>query len=121
MHERSLTPSETGGAVRDIGGDVGALIVYTGREQQGREIAISPVDRPAGRDHPVAGHGAVRARATVRERQVRDGVFYSAVYADLPAGNYSVWRDSGVSVGMVTIVGGVVTEFVWPWDPRQGG
>ncbi|WFE23520.1 phospholipase [Solwaraspora sp. WMMD937] len=114
MHEHSLAPSETGGVVLDIGGDMGALIIYTGQEFHGREIEISPT---AGPDRP---DPAPRTHAAVRERQVRDGVFFSAVYTDLPAGSYTVWRSDEVPAGQVTITGGAVTEFVWPQHATAG-
>ena len=96
----------------NLGGDVGALIVHTPPEWHGVEIEISPTDEPAPRTH-----------SAVRERQVADGVFYSAVYPDLTAGRYTVWADDGSAVGMVTVVGGGVAEFVWPQHrvPAPGG
>lgn len=114
MHEHSLAPSETGSVVLDIGGDMGALIIYTGQEFHGREIEISPVADPD------ATEPTLRTHAAVRERQVHDGVFFSAVYTDLRAGSYTVWRSEDVPAGQVTITGGAVTEFVWPQHATAG-
>ena len=42
-------------AVLDIGGDIGALILYTDAAYNGREIEVSPIDEPD------QGHGAAHA------------------------------------------------------------
>ncbi|MDG4763893.1 phospholipase [Solwaraspora sp. WMMD406] len=126
MHEHSLAPSETGSVVLDIGGDMGALIIYTGQEFHGREIEISPVpdsyqaDSGIGPDAPTDAHAVPRTHAAVRERQVHDGIFYSAVYTDLRAGRYTVWRSDDVPAGQVMVTGGAVTEFVWPQHASAG-
>jgi hypothetical protein len=110
MHQHTHEASVTGSVVLELGGDTGALIIYTGRESHGREIDISPVE-PA---------GAPRTHSAVRERRVRDGVFFSAVYPELPAGTYTVWADPVTPVGEVTVLGGVVVEFAWPSRPAAG-
>ncbi|MFI7025025.1 phospholipase [Micromonospora sp. NPDC049900] len=91
----------------DLGGDTGALIVHTGRDLLGREIEVSRPER----------QGEPRTHSAVRERQVLDGTFHSAVYPDLPAGTYTVWWDDDTPAGMVRVGGGVVTEFTWPTSP----
>ncbi|WP_406077329.1 phospholipase [Micromonospora sp. NBC_00858] len=101
MHEHAYGPSETGSVVLELGGETGALIVYTGQDLLGREIEIS-------RD------GAQRTHSAVRERRVRDGSFHTAVYPDLPAAIYTVWWDDDVRVGTVSVHGGGIAEFVWP-------
>ncbi|MFC4020486.1 phospholipase [Micromonospora sp. GCM10011542] len=101
MREHEYGPSETGSVVLDLGGDTGALIIYTGRELHGREIEISR-------------EGARRTHSAVRERRVRDGSFHSAVYPDLPAGVYTVWWDDETPAGKVSVHGGGIAEFVWP-------
>ncbi|WP_233559099.1 phospholipase [Micromonospora radicis] len=87
----------------NLGGDTGALIVYTGRQLLGREIEISRV-----------GDVGPRTHAAVRERPVQDGTFHSVVYADLPAGTYTVWWDDERPAGTVVVAGGSVAEFTWP-------
>ncbi|WP_243707958.1 phospholipase [Micromonospora sp. KC606] len=94
----------------DIGADTGALIIYTGREQHGREIEISRTDVP----------GGGRTHVAVRERIVRDGVFHSAVYPDLPAGRYTVWWDDDTPAGAISVTGGAIAEFVWPSSAPPG-
>lgn len=107
MH--SYGPTERGSVVLNLGGDTGALIIYTGQDLRGREIEIS-------RD------GASRTHSAVRERRVQDGTFHSAVYPDLPAGRYTVWWDDGTPAGSVDVPGGAIAEFVWPTSaPRTAG
>ncbi|MEU7614746.1 phospholipase [Micromonospora rifamycinica] len=93
----------------DIGGETGALIIYTGRDLHGREIEISRIDQD----------GVVRTHSAVRERIVRDGVFHSAVYPDLAAGLYTVWWDEETSAGTISVNGGAIAEFVWPSSPPR--
>jgi hypothetical protein len=109
MHEHSHAygPTETGTVVLDLGGDTGALIIYTGRDLHGREIEISREDAP-------------RTHAAVRERRVRDGTFHSALYPDLPAGLYTVWWDEGTSAGAISVTGGQIAEFAWPSSAPPG-
>ncbi|RKN43353.1 phospholipase [Micromonospora endolithica] len=108
-HEHAYGPSETGSVVLDIGGDTGALIIYTGRDQHGREIEVGRADEP-------------RTHSAVRERRVQDGTFHSAVYPELPAGVYTVWWDDTTPAGTVAVTGGVIAEFAWPSSaPRTPG
>lgn len=109
MTQHSLGPSESGSVVLDLGGDSGALIIYTGPELHGREIEISRADGDGPRTH-----------SAVRERHVRDGVFHSAVYPDLPAAVYTVWWDDRRSAGAISVTGGAVAEFVWPASSPSG-
>ncbi|WP_431728764.1 phospholipase [Verrucosispora sp. TAA-831] len=106
-HVHTYGPTGTGTVVLDLGGDTGALIVHTGRDLLGREIEVSRPER----------QGEPRTHSAVRERQVLDGTFHSAVYPDLPAGTYTVWWDDDTPAGMVRVGGGVVTEFTWPTSP----
>ncbi|MFG2053500.1 phospholipase [Micromonospora sp. NPDC048930] len=109
MHQHQLGPSESGSVVLDLGGDSGALVVYTGRELHGREIEISRADGDGPRTH-----------SAVRERHVRDGVFHSAVYPDLAAGLYTVWWDERTPAGAISVTGGAIAEFVWPTSAPAG-
>ena len=76
--------------------------VYTDPAMHGREIEIS-------RD------GAPRTHSQVRERRLGGGrVRYAAVYPDLPAGVYTLWRDASVPAFTVTVSGTEVTTADWP-------
>jgi hypothetical protein len=88
----------------DVGGDTGALIVYTPDVLVGTEIEIARADTPPG--HPV--HNVVRAR------DVGDEVICAAVFPVLPAGSYMPWGDQvPVDTTRFTVVGGRVTELDW--------
>ncbi len=108
-HHHQYGPTESGTVMLDVGGEMGALIIYTGRDLHGREIEISRVDQD----------GAVRTHSAVRERIVRDGVFHSAVYPDLTAGLYTVWWDEETPAGTISVNGGAIAEFVWPSSPPR--
>jgi hypothetical protein len=90
----------------EVGGDVGALILYTPAELDGMEIEISRVGDPAGR----------RTHSRVRPRHVPAGIRYAAVYPGLPAGRYTIWRGLELCAAAVTVTGGVVTSCHWPSD-----
>jgi len=102
MHSHLDGPSYSGTVVLDIGGDTGGLIVYTGPDEHGLEIEISP----AGEDR--------RTHAAVRARHVHGRTLYGAVYAALPAGPYTIWRDADTPADTVSVHAGAITEFEWP-------
>lgn len=83
------------------------MIIYTGRDQHGREIEVSRDDEP-------------RTHSAVRERRVRDGSFHSAVYPGMPAGVYTVWWDDRTPAGRVAVTGGAIAEFTWPTSAAPG-
>ena len=109
MTESVAGPSGPGTVVLELGADVGALVLLTPAELDGREIEIS-------RD---AVPGARRTHAQVRPRHMAAGTRYAAVYPDLPAGGYTVWAaDQTSPAGRVLITGGRVTNWSWP-SPRS--
>jgi hypothetical protein len=99
MTERSAHASQAA-VVLDIGGDVGALVLYTGAEDDEAEIDISPGTDPA----------APRSHNQVHPRRAPAGVVYSAVYPALAAGEYTLWRDEHTPEATITIRGGQITE-----------
>ncbi|MDG4807987.1 phospholipase [Micromonospora sp. WMMD1120] len=101
MHEHAYGPTETGTVVLELGGDTGALIIYTSPDLRGREIEISRGDER-------------RVHSAVRERRVRDGSFHSALYPELPGGTYTVWWDDRTPAGTISVHGGEIAEFTWP-------
>jgi hypothetical protein len=84
----------------DIGGDTGALIIHTAAHRDQVEIEISAV-----------GTGRPRTHNVVRRRQAAGGARYAAVFPDVPAGDYVVWRDDDTPAGTVTVRGGAVANF----------
>src|ERR1700753_970766 len=99
MTERSAHASQAA-VLLDIGGDVGALVLYTGAEDDEAEIDISPGTDPA----------APRSHNQVHPRRAPAGVVYSAVYPTLAAGEYTLWRDEHTPEATITVRGGQVTE-----------
>jgi hypothetical protein len=94
----------TDALVVDIGGDLGALIVYAPEELVGVEIEIARAATPPG--HPV--HNVVRAR------QVGDEVICAAVFPVLPAGTYVPWGNRvSPDASAFTVAGGQITELDW--------
>jgi hypothetical protein len=86
--------------VLDIGGDVGALVIQAGPELAEQEIEISPGSDPA----------TPRSHNVVHVRTNQQRVAYTAVFPEVPAGDYTVWRRDGSPHGTVTIHGGQVTQ-----------
>ncbi|MGH3160093.1 MAG: hypothetical protein ACRDNF_26455 [Streptosporangiaceae bacterium] len=104
MTEKIPPPSGLGTVVLDIGPGIGALILHTPAELDGREIEISRSDVPS----------AVRTHSQVRERRTGASVRYAAVYPDLAAGDYTLWRDELTPLTEVSIAGGAITTCRWP-------
>lgn len=89
--------------VLELGPGVGALVLNTPAELNGREIEISP-------EEP----GARRTHSMVRPRHMAAGTRYAAVYPDLAAGPYTIWADEQRPAGRVVIAGSRVTNWSWP-------
>src|SRR5215472_4681773 len=107
VHETPLRPSTSGSVVLELGPGIGALVLHTPPELDGAEIEISLVaDLP--------GEPARRTHSRVRRRLTPGGVTFAAVYPDLAAGDYLIWRDASTPVVTVTVDGGQVTTARWP-------
>jgi hypothetical protein len=104
VHEHLPGPSGPGSVVLELGPGVGALLLHTPPELDGREIEVSPVGRTAVR----RTHSLVRPRTTGRDTR------YAAVYPQLATGTYTVWEDAVTPVVTVTIHSGQVTTARWP-------
>jgi hypothetical protein len=110
MTESVLGPSGSGSVVLNVGPGVGALVLHTPADLDGHEIEIS--------QH---GIGAPRrTHSQVRERRAGGSVQYAAVYPELAAGEYTIWRDASTPAGEVTIDSGTVTSYQWPADAAAG-
>ncbi|HWE56354.1 MAG TPA: hypothetical protein VG435_12640 [Acidimicrobiales bacterium] len=86
--------------VLDIGGDVGALILYASAECAGREVDLTPVG--ADRSHHV--------HTMIRRRRLATRDVFAGVYPELTQGRYTVWG-TDAPLGDVEVVGGRVAEF----------
>ena len=104
MTEPIYGPTGAGTVVLDLGPGVGALILSTPAELNGHEIEIGEAGPP----------GARRTHAQVRERRAGGRTGYAAVYPDLPAGTYQIWRDEVTAIGTVEVTGGTIALFDWP-------
>lgn len=102
MTEHHDMSTRTAQVVLDIGGEMGALVLYTGPERNGEEIEICP-----------AGHAGHRSHNQVHERQFNGRTWYAAVYPELRAGEYELWNAGPLPADRVTIVGGQVAELDW--------
>jgi hypothetical protein len=85
--------------VLDIGGDIGALMVYADAHLRGKEIEISPKSHPTHRTH-----------TAILERHITNRVTFVGVFPALQAGDYYLWSNTPDPIGEVTIVGGAVAE-----------
>jgi len=103
-HATETQPSNLGlGApVLDIGGDIGALVLYTTEDLEGLEIEVSPT---SDLDH--------RTHTQIHKRTVNGRTFWAGVYAELQEGDYQVWWDDPTHDRQFTITGGAVAELDW--------
>jgi hypothetical protein len=108
MTEPPAGPSDPGTVVMELGGDIGALILYTPADLNGREIEVSRDGDP----------GARRTHSQVRPRHTPTVTRYAAVYPDLAAGPYTIWRDEQSPAAVTVIAGGQVTTSRWPETGR---
>ena len=89
--------------VLDIGGEFGALVLYTPPDLHGREIEISPV-----------GQNSQRVHTAVLERIVAGRSVFAAVYPRLAAGTFRLWFDEDPTrPNTVEIEAGQVAELHW--------
>lgn len=100
-HTHSHGP-HTSDVVLDIGGDIGALVLYTGADLDGEEIELS-----------LAVPDAERFHNQVHERHFGGKVAFAAVYPEIHAGEYHVWGRASEPVETVIIRGGEVAEIDW--------
>jgi hypothetical protein len=106
MTEPAAGPSDPGTVVMELGADIGALILYTPASLNGSEIEISRDDDP----------GARRTHSLVRPRHLPAVTRYAAVYPNLRAGPYTIWRDEQSAAATATITGGQITSCRWPGE-----
>ena len=103
-HEHRPSAGESspagGPAVLDIGGDVGALVLYLDRSYLGHELHVRPVDSIDGST----------IHTGVWERPIGDRVFIAATFMELREGHYQLLGLDGTPMRLVTIEGGRVTE-----------
>jgi hypothetical protein len=99
MAEMYVERVHTENAVLDIGEDIGALVIYTGREMLGKEIEVSP-----------KGNDTQKTHTAVLERKVNGRTTFAALFLALPEGEYITLSTPSSEI---TIIGGQVTELDW--------
>ena len=97
-------PTDRGAVVLDIGGTIGALVLHTTADLLGVELEVALVG---------ADPRAHRTHTAVRERRGGPQLQYGAIYAALPAGDYTVYGPDGHPADTVTITGGQVATLDW--------
>lgn len=96
-------PSAAASVLADIGGTVGAAVLYVPESLAGLEIEI----RPTGSDWD-------GTHTAVRERHVGGSVIWAAFFGSLPAGGYELRiRGDSSSVLDLEVRGGHVAEVAW--------
>ena len=105
MSEQIHGPSPAGSVVLNLGANIGALILEADASLLGAEIEISRADLGDGGEHT----HSPRTHSMVRERHTAPNPRYDAVYPDLEAGRYTIWRDADTPDATITVVGGQIT------------
>jgi hypothetical protein len=96
-------PSAAASVITDIGGTVGAAILYVPESLVGLEMEI----RPAGGEWD-------GTHTAVRERHVGASVIWAAFFGSLPAGRYELRVRAGAGrVLDLEVCGGHVAEVSW--------
>jgi hypothetical protein len=102
-----------GHAVLDVGGDIGALVLYTDARLAEAEIEISPEDDVGARVHT-----AIHERPTT---DARGRPVYAGIYPDLRAGRYRIWAPEPGLRDRVTVRGGEIAEVDWRTEEPAPG
>jgi hypothetical protein len=102
VREPRLPPSTEGSVVMEVGGDVGALVVYTGDGLAGHEIELAR-----------RGERVQFVHTEVRERRLPDGAIFAGVFPALPAGAYTLLAVKQFPAIDVDVEGGRVAECSW--------
>jgi hypothetical protein len=104
--EGNPASSGAGSVLLDIGGSIGAAVVTTPADFEGREIEIR-----------AAGEEWTGRHVGVMARHVEGGTIHAALFPALEAGRYQVRERFGPENGPVLDIeasGGVVRRFAWP-------
>jgi hypothetical protein len=86
----------------EVGGDIGALVVYTPDGLNGLEIELA-----------LRGDDRQFVHTEVRERRLPDGTIYAGVFPAVPAGEYTLLSAAALPARDVNVEGGRVAELTW--------
>jgi hypothetical protein len=85
--------------VLDIGGEVGAMVVYLAASPQSGELEACPRDEPEARFHTGVHHRSIGAESA-----------WVAVFPEVAEGSYYLLDDDGLPLASVTVEGGQVEQ-----------
>ena len=91
--------------VLDIGGSIGALIVYADEALIDTPVEVSPTGADDGKFHQ-----------HVLERPMPEGISYAAVFDKIAEGRYTLWLHGEPRERDFEITGGEVAEVDWRAD-----
>jgi hypothetical protein len=99
--EPAQVPAPDSSPVLDIGGEVGALVVYLPAQPPSGELEACPVDEPATRFHTGVHHRSVGFGS---------GYAWTAVFPEVVEGSYHLLAPDGSPLVRVTVAGGAVHQ-----------
>ena len=102
-------PGAHSAPVLDIGGDVGALVVYLAERPPTGEIEACPAGEPAARFHTGVHRRSIPAGPRGRESG-SDAWAWAAVFPEITEGRYELLDHGGVPMADVTVSGGSVHQ-----------
>jgi hypothetical protein len=102
--------SGVGEVVLEVGGEIGAAVIFTGAELEGEEIEIRSANAPWTGTH-----------VAVRERRLCNGSRWAALFGSLREGAYEARLKgrSGSPVIRLEVSGGRVAPVDWPVPQDQ--
>ena len=106
MHEHHEDRVHPESVVLDIGGDIGAVVLYTDADLRGREFEIGLKSTPDQHTH-----------VAVLERIVDGASVFAATYYGLREGEYVLRSEDGSPLDEVMVRGGEVTTVDWRVSP----
>jgi len=105
-HDR---PGAHSAPVLDIGGEVGALVVYLADRPPTGELEACPAGEPAARFHTGVHHRSIATFPSGRGSG-SDVWAWTAVFPEIIEGRYQLLDDAGVPMAHVTVAGGSVHQ-----------
>jgi hypothetical protein len=103
--ERAQVPEPHSSPVLDIGGEVGALVVYLAARPPSGELEACPVDRPGARFHT-----GVHQRSGGFGPPGSVAMAWTAVFPEVVEGPYHLLDPDGSPMVRVSVAGGAVHQ-----------
>jgi hypothetical protein len=100
--EAGQAPEPDSSPVLDIGGKVGALVVYLADQPPSGELEACPAGDPAARFHTGVHHRSVGFAG--------GGSAWTAVFPEVTEGSYDLLAPDGSPLARVAVAGGAVHE-----------